>query len=82
MMNTLFDPATQLHNRHILNGESGRWRTVLSPAQVDQIEGWFGNWLVQHGYTLRERHRLNDSLLNFRIQLTSQWNRARSKLAH
>ncbi|KXK17937.1 MAG: Sulfotransferase domain protein [Chloroflexi bacterium OLB15] len=80
MMNTRFDPATQLHNRHILNGESGRWKTVLSPVQVDQIEGWFGDWLVEHGYPLRERRWFKDGLRNTQMQVVSMWNRTRSKV--
>jgi len=79
VMNTRFDPATQLHNRHILNGQTGRWKTVLSPAQVNQIEDWFGDWLVQHGYPLRERHPVKDSLRSARMQAVNRLNRALSK---
>lgn len=48
--NTRFDPASLFHNNHIRSGETGQWRTELTPEQVAVVETWAGGWLEECGY--------------------------------
>jgi hypothetical protein len=47
-----FDPHTLLHTDHITSGETGGWKTMLSPDQAALIEAHARGWLLGHGYAL------------------------------
>ena len=46
-----------LHPNHIADGETGKWRSVLSMDAVETIERIAGEWLVERGYELVSRAR-------------------------
>jgi hypothetical protein len=47
----VFDPETQWHRHHAgRTGEIGRWRRMLTPAQVAAVEGRMREWMAKFGY--------------------------------
>jgi hypothetical protein len=47
----LLDPATHWHTHHAnRTGEVGRWRRVLTPAQVAEVQTRMGAWMAAHFY--------------------------------
>jgi hypothetical protein len=49
----LVDTVTKWHNHHAnRTGESGRWRHILTPSQVGQIEDRLDDWMTDFGYSL------------------------------
>lgn len=49
------DRRSQLKGRHIVDGETGKWRRMLTPEQVAVVEGAAGEWLLKNGYVLAAR---------------------------
>lgn len=45
------DKSTLLHQRHLNDAKSGKWRTILTVEQASVIEAVAGEWLKQHGYS-------------------------------
>jgi hypothetical protein len=47
----IIDPATQWHRHHAnRSGEVGRWRHLLTLADIAMIEQRFGDWMHRFGY--------------------------------
>ncbi len=49
------DPATSLHDVHIMSSKSGRWKTELSDEQGRELTQMFHPWLVRLGYETAEQ---------------------------
>ncbi len=48
------DPDTQLHDNHIHNSRTGRWRDELSVNQAAELNSVFRPWLLKFGYVQPE----------------------------
>ena len=46
----VFDMVTHIHANHIGDGETGKWRHVLSPAEQAQVQERLGPFLGHFGY--------------------------------
>lgn len=58
-----WDPHTLLHRDHIHDARIGKFRDVLSGAQVGEIERVAGAWLERHGYPLEAGRSATGSIL-------------------
>ena len=49
----LLDPATHWHSHHAnRTGEVGRWRRILTPAQVGEVQAQLGGWMEANFYSV------------------------------